>query len=81
MIVCHCHRVTDREIRACVRGGARSCEDVGDACGAGTGCGGCVPLVHDLVQESRRLTVVKAETASSLQLLASSIADGLPQTA
>jgi hypothetical protein len=37
--------------------------------------------VHDLVQEGRRLTVVKAESASPLQLLVTSLTDALPQTA
>jgi bacterioferritin-associated ferredoxin len=33
--------VTDREIRSCVAAGARTVEEVGDACVAGTGCGSC----------------------------------------
>ncbi len=31
----------DTEIRSCIARGARTIEDVGDACGAGTGCGSC----------------------------------------
>lgn len=50
MRVCHCHGVTDREIRACVKSGARSAEAVGRACGAGSSCGGCKPLVEHLVE-------------------------------
>jgi len=49
MRVCHCHGITDREIRACVKSGARSAEAVGRACGAGSSCGGCKPLVEHLV--------------------------------
>jgi bacterioferritin-associated ferredoxin len=64
MIVCHCHGVTDREIRACVQNGARSCADVADDCGASSGCGGCESLVADIVHsERRRLTVVKSESS------------------
>jgi len=37
-------------IRECVREGARSVDDVGDACRAATGCGGCAPLVEQLIQ-------------------------------
>ncbi|MDF3070526.1 MAG: domain protein (2Fe-2S)-binding domain protein [Polyangiaceae bacterium] len=72
MIVCHCHGVTDREIRACVQNGARSLGDVGDHCGASTGCGGCASLVADIVHgERRRLCMVKTEsTASNLGLSA-----------
>ncbi|OLT15829.1 (2Fe-2S)-binding protein [Pseudonocardia sp. CNS-139] len=41
MYVCICHAVPDTEIRSCIARGARSVEEVGDACGAGTGCGSC----------------------------------------
>jgi bacterioferritin-associated ferredoxin len=66
MIVCHCHGVTDREIRASVQSGARTCADVADSCGAGSGCGGCSSLVAEIVQgERRRLAVVKSDVAAS----------------
>jgi bacterioferritin-associated ferredoxin len=39
--VCICNAVPDTEIRSCIARGARSVEEVGDACGAGTGCGSC----------------------------------------
>lgn len=51
MLVCHCKRVSDRAIRAAVREGASCQQSVGEACGAGTGCGGCVPLVQRLIRE------------------------------
>ena len=51
MIVCHCHALSDRDIRASVQGGATSAAAVGDACGAGTGCGGCMDLVEALVED------------------------------
>lgn len=41
MYVCICEAVTDTEVRSCIAAGARTVEDVGDACGAGTGCGSC----------------------------------------
>jgi NAD(P)H-nitrite reductase large subunit len=37
-------------IRECVRDGARTTDDVGDACGAGTGCGGCRPTIESILQ-------------------------------
>lgn len=53
MLVCHCHGVSDRSIRAAVRAGATCRGSIGDACGAGTGCGGCLPYVDEiLVEES-----------------------------
>lgn len=45
MFICICAAVTDTEIRSCIDAGARTAEEVGDACGAGTGCGGCVDQV------------------------------------
>ncbi len=66
MIVCHCHGVTDREIRASVQNGARSCADIADCCGASSSCGGCASLVAEIVQaERRRLTVVRNDAAAS----------------
>ena len=50
MIVCHCKRVSDSTIRAAVQQGARSHREVGKACGAGTCCGGCRPLVAQVVK-------------------------------
>lgn len=49
MLVCHCLRVCDGKIRECVRAGARSVDDVGDSCGAGTRCGGCVPAIESIL--------------------------------
>lgn len=52
MLVCHCHRVTDRDIQACVAGGCRSASEVARVCRAGTGCGGCMPAVKEIVRAS-----------------------------
>ncbi|HTB57573.1 MAG TPA: (2Fe-2S)-binding protein [Polyangia bacterium] len=53
MLVCHCHRICDRTIRESIREGARSIDEVGDACRAGTGCGGCRPAIAGLLQAQR----------------------------
>jgi bacterioferritin-associated ferredoxin len=75
MIVCHCHGVTDREIRACVQNGARTPDDVAEHCGASTGCGGCASLVADIVQgERRRLCVVKSDVTASSRGLSAALA-------
>jgi bacterioferritin-associated ferredoxin len=64
MIVCHCHRVSDRTIRAAIEAGAGTAEAVADVCGAGSCCGGCVPTVTELLEEEgkkpRRLRVVQS---------------------
>lgn len=67
MLVCHCHVVCDRVIRECIRDGAQTTEEVGEACGAGMSCGGCRPAIEDLLKAERQdaetlypLTVRKA---------------------
>jgi len=52
LLVCHCRRVCDRTIRECIRDGAASIEEVGGACGAGTGCGGCQPAIASLLAKA-----------------------------
>lgn len=42
MIVCLCYPASDREIEAHIADGARTVEELGRRCGAGTGCGACV---------------------------------------
>jgi bacterioferritin-associated ferredoxin len=54
MWICHCRAVTDSHIRAAVGEGARDEDEVGEACGAGTGCGGCRDEVRRLCQEVAR---------------------------
>ncbi|WP_414640719.1 (2Fe-2S)-binding protein [Archangium sp.] len=54
MIVCLCHVVSDRTIRARISEGARSVEAIGQACRAGTGCGGCQEQIADLIKECRQ---------------------------
>ena len=49
MYVCICHAVTDVELSAVIAAGARSEEAVGEACGAGTGCGSCLDRICDRI--------------------------------
>jgi len=67
MLVCHCHALTDRDIRRAVRAtGACNVAEVGDHCGAATGCGGCHDLVAEIVQsEKRRLSLLPSEQRPS----------------
>lgn len=55
MLVCHCNGVSDKTVRRAVRQGAQSVAEVGRACGAGTCCQGCSPMIHRIIQhESHR---------------------------
>ena len=49
LLVCHCRKVCDRTIRECIDRGARSVDEVGQACQAGTACGGCRPTIGALI--------------------------------
>ena len=51
MYVCICARVRECELRNAIQTGARTEETVGDACGAGTGCGSCLERICDLIDE------------------------------
>ncbi|HZE37495.1 MAG TPA: (2Fe-2S)-binding protein [Stackebrandtia sp.] len=50
MYVCICHGVCEKEVRGCIQEGARTEDAVGDACGAGTGCGNCLERIADLLE-------------------------------
>ena len=41
MLVCLCHPTTDRDVQNAIDDGARSVDEIGERCGAGTGCGSC----------------------------------------
>ena len=51
MYVCHCRAVTDGEIREAITAGACDLDEVGRRCGAGVNCGGCCPLIQELLSE------------------------------
>ena len=42
MLVCLCHPTSDRDLEAVIDDGARTVQEIGQRCGAGTGCGACV---------------------------------------
>jgi bacterioferritin-associated ferredoxin len=62
--VCVCYAVTDREICAEINAGARSEEEIGLRCGAGTGCGYCIERICDLLRavDPTRSTTSRALT-------------------
>ena len=60
MYVCHCRAVTDRCIKAAVSEGASDPVAVGERCGAGTACGGCLPALRALLADLGQRTLVEA---------------------
>jgi bacterioferritin-associated ferredoxin len=51
VIVCHCRAVSDRVIRASIRDGATTVEAVSASTGAAECCGGCEPMVSEILDE------------------------------
>ena len=49
MIVCHCHGITDRDVRAAVERGAADLSGLARVCRAGTDCRGCLRSLMDLL--------------------------------
>ncbi|HCT75996.1 MAG TPA: (2Fe-2S)-binding protein [Micromonosporaceae bacterium] len=58
MFVCICAKVRECEVRTAIQLGARCEDSVGDACGAGTGCGSCLERISDLIEEEKADTLV-----------------------
>ena len=54
MILCLCGGVSDHTVRATIRGGAATLDDVVAACRAGADCGACQDAVLDLLDEACR---------------------------
>ena len=51
MIVCMCHPTSDRDLDAVIDEGARTVEDIGRRCGAGTGCGCCLDELRERLSQ------------------------------
>ncbi len=51
MYVCICRVVTEQQVRAAIKGGARSVEAVTKACCAGDDCGACHGVIEDMIEE------------------------------
>ncbi len=62
--VCSCENVSAGTIRSAVAGGATTVAEIKASTGAGTGCGGCVPLASSLVDAE--LTKAGVEVDRSL---------------
>ncbi|MGB3410327.1 MAG: (2Fe-2S)-binding protein [Microthrixaceae bacterium] len=67
MIVCHCHGVSDRRIESEMLLGATSVEDIGERCGAGTNCGGCIPLIENIL-ESKLVALMNQSTVAAVEV-------------
>jgi bacterioferritin-associated ferredoxin len=53
MYICICNAITERQIKACAEEGACTLADLERCLGVGAGCGRCVHMAKDLLNESR----------------------------
>jgi bacterioferritin-associated ferredoxin len=60
MYVCHCRAVTDHTIDHEVERGASSIEELAERCGAGAECGGCWPVLEELLDRGQTRELVTA---------------------
>ena len=50
MLICHCRRVNDGVARAAIEAGATDLDGLAERCRAGSGCGGCHPMLEELLR-------------------------------
>ena len=53
MIVCLCRGVSETTLQDAIDAGATTLRQVAEACGAGTDCGACCPMVKELLACAR----------------------------
>lgn len=53
MIVCLCRAVSDTEVGHAIAEGARSVREIARRCRAGTGCGTCVPMIAEMIEDAK----------------------------
>ncbi len=68
-VLCQCLNVTEAEIKRAIRDGARTVQDVGERCEAGTGCGSCRGGIGVLLEETQRARARKSLPAALLEQL------------
>ena len=51
ILLCQCNSIFEHEVRACIRKGARSVDEVAAACEAGNGCGSCRGTIETVLDE------------------------------
>jgi NAD(P)H-nitrite reductase large subunit len=50
VLICHCRRVNDGVARAAIEAGATDLDGLAELCRAGSGCGGCHPVLEELLR-------------------------------
>jgi bacterioferritin-associated ferredoxin len=64
MIVCICHRISDRDIKRVVAQGMHSFQALKDCTGLGSSCGGCHDCARELFDSACAETHAQAHAAA-----------------
>ena len=64
MVICHCHAVNDKAIRAEIEAGALDADSLAERCGAGTRCGSCRPVLEAILATVPGAAVAVRTTAA-----------------
>src|SRR5438045_1418318 len=75
MIICLCKGISDKHVRDSIGRGASSVADVGDDCGAGTGCGSCHSMIEIMLADDGSATPIDLARAAARAAHAPSCAD------
>ena len=65
MIVCVCHRVSDRDIARAARAGCASFQELQDELRVGTACGACRDCARDTFQAHAAMTGLACPSAAA----------------
>ena len=61
-IICHCNRVSYSDIRIAMTNGARTIDDIKEMTKAGTGCGGCIKDIEEILSMACGCKMVSMDT-------------------
>jgi len=78
MIVCVCHRVSDRDIEREVRHGCESFDELQHELRVGTGCGRCIDCARDTFDVARACRTTVAEVREARESRVIPIAAAVP---
>ena len=65
MIVCHCHRITDTEIKRHIKCGAKTLNDIKGCCSACTNCEGCEEAILEILRDKDDIAAKAEESPGS----------------
>ena len=69
LLLCQCNAIFEHEVLLSIRKGARTVDEVGDDCYAGTGCGSCRGTIKTMLEEEAQRRSAAADVPDALMQL------------